>query len=64
MCVLCQKGISSVKAQETDLLRSFLTRQANIKPKKYTHLCAKHQRLVAKAIKQARQLGLLPFVKE
>jgi len=47
--------------KDADGLRSFLTPQAKIVPRKKTHLCAKHQRRVAKAIKRARVMALLPF---
>ena len=45
-----------------DLLRKYITEQGKILPRRVTRLDAKQQRLVTKAIKQARVLGSLPFV--
>ena len=44
------------------MLRRFLTDTGKILPRRLTGLNASNQRLVAKAIKRARVLGLLPFV--
>ncbi len=43
-------------------LKSFISEKFKILPRKTTKLCAKHQRGVAKEIKYARILALLPFV--
>lgn len=45
-----------------DLLKKFLNPHARIVGKKRTGITAKHQRLIANAIKRARFLGLLPYV--
>jgi len=45
-------------------LKSFISEKFKILPRKTTKLCAKHQRRVAKEIKYARILALLPFVPE
>jgi len=60
-CYFCQKGIKEIDFQETELLRKFISALAKIRPKKRTGLCARHQRKLAKAIKRARFLGLLPY---
>ncbi|MCS7227840.1 MAG: 30S ribosomal protein S18 [Endomicrobia bacterium] len=43
-------------------LKSFISEKFKILPRRTTKLCAKHQRRVAKEIKYARMLALLPFV--
>ncbi|MCX7957199.1 MAG: 30S ribosomal protein S18 [Endomicrobia bacterium] len=43
-------------------LKSFISEKSKILPRRATKLCAKHQRKVAKEIKYARMLALLPFV--
>lgn len=60
-CLFCQ---SKSKPTYTDLatLRKFLTDRAKILPKLKSSVCARHQRAVAKEIKYARHLALLPFV--
>jgi len=60
-CFFCQQKIQEIDYQDTELLRRFLSGQAKILPPKRTGTCAKHQRRLAKAIKRARIMGLLPF---
>ncbi len=43
-------------------LKQFITERGKIIPRRITGTCAKHQRKLTVAIKQARQLALLPFV--
>lgn len=45
-------------------LNRFLTERGKILPRRATGLTAKQQRQVSRAIKQARQLALLPFVRQ
>lgn len=59
-CYFCQRNIREIDFKETELLRRFLSGSAKIKAKKRTGVCAAHQRKLARAIKQARHLGLLP----
>ena len=44
------------------LLRKFITAEGKILPRRSSQLTAKQQRYVAKAIKNARVMGLLPFI--
>jgi len=44
-------------------LQRFLTERGKILPRRATGLSAKQQRQVAVAIKRARQIALLPYVK-
>ena len=61
VCYFCQQKINEINYQDTDLLHQFISGQAKILPPKRTGTCAKHQRKLAKAIKKARIMGLLPF---
>jgi small subunit ribosomal protein S18 len=45
-------------------LQRFLTERGKILPRRATGLTAKQQRQVARAIKRARQIALLPYVKQ
>ncbi|MCA9519641.1 MAG: 30S ribosomal protein S18 [Myxococcales bacterium] len=47
--------------KDPNLLRRFITDSGKIIPRRITGLNAKHQRQIAKAIKRARNIGLLPF---
>ena len=43
-------------------LRTFITKQGKILPRRYTELSAKQHRKITRLIKQARILGFLPFI--
>jgi small subunit ribosomal protein S18 len=60
-CSFCEEKKTPNWA-DSELLKTFLTNRGRIMSKEYTGLCAKHQKALAKAIKQARHLALLPFV--
>lgn len=60
-CYFCQRNIREIDYKNRKLLERFISGTAKIKPKKRTGICSKHQRQLAKAIKRARYLGLLPY---
>jgi len=62
-CYFCSQNIKDIDYKETDLLKRFTSSQAKIIDPRYTATCAKHQRRLANAIKRARMLALLPFVR-
>jgi small subunit ribosomal protein S18 len=47
---------------ESAILKKFLTERGKIVPSAKSGVCAKHQRILTKIIKQSRQLGLLPYL--
>ena len=61
---VCKFCIQKLKTdyKEADTLRRFITERGKILPRRITGTCAKHQRAVALAIKQARSIALLPYV--
>ncbi|MGB9726518.1 MAG: 30S ribosomal protein S18 [Minisyncoccia bacterium] len=61
-CYFCLHNIKEIDYKDTQTLKRFLSGQMKIYPRRKTNLCAKHQRLLKKAVKRARVLGLLPFV--
>jgi small subunit ribosomal protein S18 len=62
-CFFCSQNIKYIDYKEVDLLRRFVSSQAKIIDPKHTGVCAKHQRKLAQAIKRARFMALLPFVR-
>jgi len=60
-CHFCVQNITEIDYKDTELLKKF-TLYAKIQPRSKTGVCARHQRQLAKAIKRARHLALLPFV--
>ena len=63
-CYFCQQKIEEIDYQNTELLNQFISGQAKIISPRRTSVCAKHQRKLAKAIKKARVMGLLPFTRK
>lgn len=63
-CHYCQKNQKDIDFKDTLTQKRFLALSGKIKSRKKTNLCAKHQRKLAVAVKRARILALLPFVKE
>jgi len=63
-CFFCQRNIKEINFKDTELLKRFLSGLGKIRAKKRTGVCASHQRKLAKAIKRARFLGLLPYTVE
>jgi small subunit ribosomal protein S18 len=47
--------------KQADLLRRYILEDGKIRPRRQTGACAKHQRAIARAIKRARHLALLPY---
>jgi len=60
-CVFCTDKAASIDYKNVDMLRKFLTERGKIMPRRASGTCAKHQRLLASAIKRARILALLPY---
>lgn len=61
-CYFCSNKISTVDYKDNVTLRRFMSPHAKILNHKRTGTCPKHQRMVTKALKQARHMALLPFV--
>lgn len=60
-CFFCAEGLDVVTLRDTELLRRFISGQHKILPRKKTGSCARHQRRLAREIKRAREMGLLPY---
>jgi small subunit ribosomal protein S18 len=61
-CAFCVDKVDSVDYKSVPRLRRHVSDRAKILPRRVTGTCAKHQRMVAVAIKRAREIALLPFV--
>ncbi len=61
ICVFCENADQRINYKEFKLLRKFITDQGKIIPAHVTGVCAKHQRHLGRAIKQARNISLLPY---
>ena len=56
--------VTYVDYKDIRLLRKFMTDRGKITPRRITGATAKQQRMVAHAVKRARVLALVPFVRE
>ena len=62
VCAFCAGKIEVINYKDAEKLRNFISDRGKIEPRRRTGTCAKHQRIVAVAIKRARHLALLPYV--
>ncbi len=61
VCRFCANK-AKIDYKDADALRRYMTERGKILPRRITGTCAKHQRELAKAIKRARSISLLPYV--
>lgn len=64
ICQFCADKNIVIEYKQVDLLRRFVSEDGKIRPRRQTGTCARHQRRLAEAIKQARHLALLPYSSE
>ncbi len=62
VCRFCAEKIFDIDFKQVPILRTFTTERGKILSSRVTGTCATHQRQLARAIKRARNLALLPFV--
>ncbi len=60
-CRLCRQGIEYVDYKDTPLLKGFLNERGKIKARRTTGNCASHQAMLAGAVKNAREMALIPY---
>jgi small subunit ribosomal protein S18 len=63
-CQFCADKELVLDYKNKSQMSSFVTREGKIRPRRQTGTCAKHQRMVANAVKRARHMALLPFAGE
>lgn len=64
VCRFCHDKDLPLDYKRSDILERFITDRGKILPRRVTGTCAKHQRLVAREIKRARIIALVPFVEQ
>ena len=64
VCFFSKTGMIAIDYKDDELLRRFVTERGKIAPRRNTGTIPRFQRPLATAIKRARHLALLPFVKE
>jgi small subunit ribosomal protein S18 len=61
VCKFCVEKIEAVNYKDVRLLAQFVAESGKIVPRRLTGVCTPHQRRLSTAIKQARNIALLPF---
>ncbi len=61
VCKFCVEKIDAINYKDVRLLGQFVAERGKIVPRRLSGVCTPHQRRVSAAIKQARNIALLPF---
>ena len=61
VCAFCVSKADAIDYKDINTLKKYITEGGKILPRRMTGTCAKHQRILAVAIKRARLVDLLPF---
>jgi small subunit ribosomal protein S18 len=61
VCKFCVEKIEAVNYKDVRLLAQFIAESGKITPRRLSGVCTPHQRRLSRAIKQARNIALLPF---
>jgi small subunit ribosomal protein S18 len=63
ICRFCKEKINYIDYKDIKRLERFITERGKIVSSRFSGNCARHQRMVARTIKKARFLSLLPYTK-
>ena len=63
-CSFCSDKAEFIDYKDSQKLRKYLTEAGKILPRRITGTCAEHQRMLASAVKKAREAALLCYVYE
>ncbi len=61
VCKFCVEKIDAIPYRDVRTLQQFVAERGKIVPRRLTGVCTRHQRRLTRAIKQARNIALLPF---
>ncbi len=62
-CYFCKENIDNIDYKNVAMLRKFVSDKGKIRPKRSTGNCVQHQKMIANAIKRAREVALMPYFK-
>jgi small subunit ribosomal protein S18 len=62
-CFYCVEKQIPIDYKVPEALKFYISGYKKILPRRYTGLCSKHQREITQAIKRAREMSLLPYVR-
>ena len=61
VCAFCKDKTAYIDYKDTNLLRKFISDRGKIRARRVTGVSAQQQREIARAIKNAREMALLPY---
>jgi small subunit ribosomal protein S18 len=61
ICRFCIEKVDLIDYKDTKLLQNYIPERGKILPRRISGSCATHQRMLAEAIKRARNIALLPY---
>lgn len=62
--MFCVEDVKHIDYKNLSLLNQYVSRSGRIRSRRKNGSCAKHQRMLSRAIKRARQIALLPYTAE
>lgn len=62
-CPICESGVRVLDYKDERALSRYTTERGKILPSRLSGMCARHQRQLATAVKRARFLALLPYIR-
>ena len=60
-CAFCKENASLIDYKDVPLLRKYISDRGKIRARRVTGNCTRHQRDIAMAVKNAREVALLPY---
>lgn len=61
VCKFCENQVDKIDYKDVRTLRRFVTEQGKIIPRRVTGVCARHQRILTRSIKRARNIALIHY---
>ncbi|MEP6463613.1 MAG: 30S ribosomal protein S18 [Frankiaceae bacterium] len=61
VCMFCVDKVTYIDYKDTGLLRKFISDRGKIRARRVSGNCSQHQRDVAVAVKNSREMALLPY---
>jgi len=64
VCTFCTEKVREIDYKDITKLSRFISERGKIMPRRNSGVCARHQRRLSSAIKRARYIALLPFIRK
>lgn len=61
VCYFCSEKMDYVDYKDISFLKKYVSEKGKIRPRRVTGNCSQHQKKVAQAVKNAREMALLPY---